>query len=232
MDGKSTIDARRIAVLAGGHSAERDISLASGQHASAALSLASYEAVLIDPAQIELRAVEWQTFDACFVALHGGEGEDGRVQAALEQFQIPYTGSGPESSRLAMSKQAAKEVFRRFNVPTLPFAVLGNPRCRNAVSNELLRLSAEALSFPLIVKPESQGSSLGVSVARDWDEFRQSARMAREFDDRVLIEPFIEGREFTISLLAQICSRCLKLLARKKYFHMRRSIRTEELNID
>src|SRR3954470_8859480 len=104
MEGTSSNTAHRVALLAGGDSAEREISIASGQKVAIALALADYEPVLIDPADVDLDAVDWPSFDVCFIALHGGAGEDGRVQQQLKRLGVPYTGSGPSASRLAMNK--------------------------------------------------------------------------------------------------------------------------------
>src|SRR5262245_23024263 len=126
MDGNSSIRAHRIALLAGGDSPEREVSLASGQQVALALSLAGYESVIIDPAEVDLQWLDWPTFDACFIALHGGRGEDGRIQSQLEGLGVPYTGSGPAASQLAMSKAAAKKRFMDCGVPTLPSVSLSS----------------------------------------------------------------------------------------------------------
>ena len=161
MDGKSPNNTRRIALLSGGESAEREISLASGAQASAALHDAGYHPVPIDPASQDLHSIDWDSFQACFIALHGGAGEDGHVQALLEQFGVPYTGSDSAASRLAMNKSAAKDRFLACGVPTLPFVVW-------PASEQQLA----ALDWPLIIKPESQGSSFGLGVARNSSELQ------------------------------------------------------------
>src|SRR5437762_778889 len=96
----------RIAVLAGGDSSERQVSILSGWQVASALEMAGHEPTWFDPAEVELTAIPWDQFDACFIALHGGAGEDGRVQQQLERLGVPYTGSGPAASWLAMSKSA------------------------------------------------------------------------------------------------------------------------------
>src|SRR5262249_21147151 len=150
----------RVVVLAGGRSAEREVSLRSGAAVQAALAAAGHDAVLRDPAWRKLESLDWPSVDACFVALHGGEGEDGRVQQQLERLGVPYPGSGPAACRLAMSKSASKQRFAELGVPSPPFALLAaydSP----AVVDSL----AAPLGYPLVVKPDSQGSSLGVSLA-------------------------------------------------------------------
>ena len=123
---------------------------------------AGYHCERFDPAAIDLSVINWATFDACFVALHGGAGEDGRVQAQLECFQVPYTGSGPEASALAMNKSLAKSRLLHCGIPTLPFVSFNAPDKALGIDDHLVdRL--KKLGFPLIIKPQSQGSSLGIS---------------------------------------------------------------------
>ncbi len=195
MDGTLSENARRIALLAGGDSAEREISLASGQQVAIALALAGYEPVLIDPAEIELDAIDWPSFDVCFIALHGGAGEDGRVQRQLERWNIPYTGSDSAASRLAMSKAAAKQKFLECGVPTLPFVAIEANQQR--LDEPLM------LGFPLVIKPESQGSSLGVAIANRPEDLQRCIAMSAEFGRKLMAEPFVAGREFTVSLLGR-----------------------------
>jgi D-alanine-D-alanine ligase len=235
MDGTANIIAQRVAVLVGGDSAERDISLASGQQVAVALALAGYEPVLIDPAEIELASVDWPAFDVCFIALHGGAGEDGRVQKLLQHWGVPYTGSGPTASRLAMNKSAAKQRFLKCGVLTLPFIGFeasqfpreaagwpgldrreapvtanrgfgcasspGHPNLLESLN--VLVDELNPLGYPLLIKPESQGSSLGVTIANGPNDVRRCVQMASEFDSGLIAEPLVAGREFTVSLLGR-----------------------------
>ena len=194
MDGNSSQFARRVAVLSGGESAEREVSLASGQQVALALSLAGHQPVLIDPADIDLERIDWPSFDVCFIALHGGAGEDGRVQTVLEQLNVPYTGSNPTACLFAMCKSAAKERFHERGVSTLPFVRFTADQPTAALYE---------LKFPLVIKPDNQGSSLGVNVARNADELRKCIADAAEFDSWLIAEPFVAGREFTVSLLGR-----------------------------
>lgn len=190
------IDSLRIAVLGGGSSAERKISLESGANVAAALREAGHRADLIDPSETELAEVAWSQYDVCFVALHGGAGEDGRIQRRLELLRIPYTGSGPDASRLAMSKSASKERFRQAGVPTAEYLLL-------EARGDRRRLTARLVEFglPLAIKPDSQGSSLGVSIVREAGEIEAALDAAARYDDYALAERFIAGREFTVSLV-------------------------------
>src|SRR4029077_10369382 len=120
----SIAGALRIVVLSGGDSAEREVSLRSGAAVAAALSVAGHQVAMLDPRQCDLVQVDWSPFDVCFIALHGGAGEDGRVQQLLEQLGVPYAASAPQASRWAMSKSASKQRFREQGVPTPAYAVI------------------------------------------------------------------------------------------------------------
>jgi D-alanine-D-alanine ligase len=186
----------RIAVLSGGDSAEREISLRSGHAVAAALATAGHRATLVDPAECTLDEVDWSTFDACFVALHGGAGEDGRVQRQLEHLGVPYTGSGPRACQLAMSKSVAKERFVEFRVPTAPFVVIDAEDSQEHVAQRVAELG-----YPLIVKPDSQGSSLGVSFVEREEDLARAVAKSRHFDGTCIAEAFVRGREFTVAVL-------------------------------
>ncbi len=194
----ATHDHLRIVVLAGGDSPEREISLASGDCVWQALKSAGHDADLIDPSEVALASVPWRRYDACFVALHGGAGEDGRIQQRLKLLKVPYTGSGPVASRLAMSKSAAKERFIQNGVATPPyclFNVLDQP--------EQIAAKTAPLGFPLVLKPDSQGSSLGVGVAHAAGDLQRCLDQCRPFESYVIAEPLVVGREFTVALLGR-----------------------------
>ncbi|HET6881929.1 MAG TPA: D-alanine--D-alanine ligase [Pirellulales bacterium] len=216
----------RVVLLAGGDSAEREVSLTSGRAVAQALSSAGHHLQTVDPAATELEKVDWSDADVCFIALHGGAGEDGQVQARLEQMGISYTGSGPRASQLAMSKSAAKERFLATGVPTADFLLLegdilhaadnnvgqafqpdcvtrGDVRLESLTYGEPDRRRVDALGFPLVVKPDRQGSSLGVGFAQGAEELRSRVAAARQFDSAVLIERWIDGREFTVAVLGR-----------------------------
>ena len=118
----------RVAVLTGGDSPERTVSLASGEQVLTALAAAGHEPQAFDPAEVPIDEVPWHQFDVCFIALHGGAGEDGRVQAELERLNVPYTGSGPDASRLAMSKSASKRRMAECRHPDAPVCAAGRFR--------------------------------------------------------------------------------------------------------
>ncbi len=186
----------RVAVLAGGDSSERQISILSGWQVVSALEAAGHEPSWIDPAATELSTISCDQFDACFIALHGGAGEDGRVQEALERMGIPFTGSGATASRLAMSKSASKERFLQAGVPTPTYALV---HVSDSHDEQVAR--ATRISHPVVVKPDSQGSSLGVGIADCPAQLEERLRESFALDPFVIIERFVRGREFTVALL-------------------------------
>jgi D-alanine-D-alanine ligase len=195
---KSNHSTYMVAVLAGGDSAERAVSLASGAQVCRALEAAQHTTEMFDPAVTDLAQIPWTRFDACFIALHGGAGEDGRVQQQLESLGVAYTGSGPAASRLAMSKSASKERFLQAGVPTLPYLLF-----HAADPLEQIAPKLAALRYPLVIKPDGQGSSLGVGFAHSVEELPERIAESRQYDPFVLAEPWIDGREFTVAILGR-----------------------------
>jgi D-alanine-D-alanine ligase len=203
----------RVAVLAGGDSAEREVSLRSGAAVAEALASAGHRVNSIDPARHALADVDWTRFDACFLALHGGAGEDGQVQRQLERLGVPYTGSGPRACRLAMCKSASKERFVEWGVPTPPFVLI------DAHDESVdARARVASLGYPLIVKPDAQGSSLGVAVVDSPEELAGSIAAASKFDAMVLAESLVRGREFTIAVLGDRALPMLEIVSPDRVF--------------
>jgi D-alanine-D-alanine ligase len=189
---------RRIGVLMGGTSAEREVSLRSGAAVVEALSAAGYDAVPIElgSERESLARVVSAGVDAAFLALHGRYGEDGCVQGWLELHGIPYTGSGVLASALAMDKLKAKELFRLHNVPTPPYYVLSGGH-----SLADLEDVHGSFGFPVMVKPRREGSSVGIARAGNMSELARAVDVARTYDESVLVERFISGREVTVGIL-------------------------------
>lgn len=216
----------KIAVLFGGTSEERDVSIASAAQVIPALRALGHEVHAVDTAtgrlpaaaeecllasrvapsppsataigQMRARAVnlspdqfDIRTTDVVFLALHGGAGEDGRIQSLLDLAGMPYTGSNHIASASAMDKDLAKRLFRAAGVPTADWLMAP------ATAADVERL----LGWPVVVKPSKQGSTVGLSVVRQGDDLDAAIRAARAFDDEVMIEKFIPGREFTVGIL-------------------------------
>jgi D-alanine-D-alanine ligase len=200
----------KVAVLMGGHSMERDISLMSGEGVLTALRSSGVDAHPFDPATRPLQELVVQGFGRAFIALHGRLGEDGTVQGALEMLGIPYTGSGVMASALAMDKVMTKRVWSALGLRT-PESVVLEPSDLQALSAQTMDLSdalkallqriGQQLGYPLIVKPPHEGSSIGVSRVMDLAQFEQAVRLAHQYDDQVLCEQFIQGHELTCPLV-------------------------------
>ncbi|MEX1228709.1 MAG: D-alanine--D-alanine ligase [Planctomycetaceae bacterium] len=186
----------RIALLAGGLSAEREISLQSGKAVQRALTRRGHRVTFVDPRDVDLSTFPWQTVDVAFLALHGTYGEDGHVQRRLAELSVPFTGPDAEASQLAMSKSAAKERFHQFHVPT-PASVLVHQQD----DAEHIRRQAERIGYPLFVKPDAQGSSLGVTQVRSADELAGALANSFQFDPFALLEAAIAGTEWTVGVL-------------------------------
>jgi D-alanine-D-alanine ligase len=205
--------ALRVALLSGGDSAEREISLASGAQAAHALASIGHHVARFDPAQIALSDIDWRRYDVCFIALHGGAGEDGSVQRELERLGVGYTGSNPAASQLAMSKSAAKRRFEHCCVPTPPAITFSTTEFFDRVAAR-----AAPLGYPLVVKPDGQGSSLGVGFAENAQELAARAIDASRYDSRLLIEPWIDGQEFTVAVLGRQALPLLEIATPRGWF--------------
>ncbi|HSU12725.1 D-alanine--D-alanine ligase [Longimicrobium sp.] len=217
----------KIAVLMGGTSAEREVSLASGQGIVKALRERGHEVWTVDTARgfvppereadllpegvhaappgdlegaldpIQLADVEQiRAADVAFLALHGGAGEDGTIQALLDLMGVRYTGSGPLGSGIAMDKDVSKRLFRDAQVPTLPWRVARAPDFRYDPDT-----IEDLIGFPCIVKPSKQGSSVGITVVGESDQLASAVEEARKYDSEVMIERYAKGRELTVGIL-------------------------------
>ncbi|MBF8678358.1 D-alanine--D-alanine ligase [Pseudomonas fulva] len=192
----STLDVKafgRVAVLYGGKSAEREVSLKSGAAVIGALTEAGVDVVAIDVGDDLLARLQSEKIDRAFIILHGRGGEDGSMQGLLECLGIPYTGSGILASALAMDKLRTKQVWQSLGIPTPRHAVL-------ASESDCLRASTE-LGFPLIVKPAHEGSSIGMAKVNSEKELVAAWQEAAKYDSQVLVEQWIHGPEFTIAVL-------------------------------
>ena len=183
----------KVAVLMGGRSAEREISLLSGNAVLAALRRQGVDAHAFDPAEQPLENLLKQGFRCAHIALHGRFGEDGTVQGALELLGIPYTGSGVMASALALDKWRTKLIWQAVGIPTPRYAVLDATSDFNATARDL--------GLPLIVKPVREGSTIGLSKVTAAADLAEAYRRAARHDALVLAEEFIVGQELTVSIL-------------------------------
>ncbi len=224
----------KIAVLMGGDSAERAVSLATGAGVIAGLREAGHEAIGIDtalgagqlsgpettetplikekpPDSKELSTYSGETtvqtvsspdlrrVDLVFIALHGGMGENGTIQDLLDLVKIPYTGSGVLASAIAMDKLAAKKVVSASGIPTPDYIMRDSESLTE--EDELIRAVKDSVGFPVVIKPNDQGSSVGLDIVQSPGDLFEKVRIAAEYSDKVLLERFIPGRELTVSIL-------------------------------
>jgi D-alanine-D-alanine ligase len=192
----------RVAVLKGGRSLERQVSLASGARVEDALARLGHDVVAIDVGPDLVTRLREARPQVAFVALHGRGGEDGTVQELLEVLAIPYTGSGVHACVRCADKLLAKHALRDGGLPTPDWVVLGQIEFHELGMAEALADIGQRLGFPLVVKPVSQGSSLGVKFAASQEELPAALIAALSYGPRVLLERYIEGRELAVSLLA------------------------------
>jgi len=187
----------KVAVLMGGHSAEREVSLMSGSGVLKALQSKGVDAHAFDPAERDLSELKRKGFKRCFIALHGRFGEDGTVQGALELLGIPYTGSGVMASSISIDKVMTKRVWIAEGLPTPKYVLLH----RGAYTREQVREVPDGLGLPLIVKPAREGSSIGVAKVEGYSDIAAAVEQAADLDADVLCEQFIRGDEVTCPVL-------------------------------
>lgn len=190
-----------VAVIYGGRSAEREVSMQSGPLVAEGLRSKGFQVVELDlygpdaafDPIVQLQSIK---FDLAFIALHGGEGEDGRVQALLEMFGKPYTGSSPLSCGLAMDKVLTKRFWHGIGIPT--------PAYLSFVDHADADVIEEQMSYPMIVKPSREGSTIGINKAMNRAELDDALLKALEYDSDILVEEFVDGPEFTITVIDDV----------------------------
>ncbi len=186
----------KVAVLMGGSSAEREISLMSGNGVLEALRSRGVDAHTFDPANRPMDDIQREGFSRCFIALHGRFGEDGTVQGALELMGVPYTGSGVMASSIAIDKVMTKRIWAALGLPTPRHVVLSGSQSR-----ERLVAVPDELGLPLIVKPPREGSSIGVTKVMGYSQMQEAVELSTRYDADVLCEEFIDGVEVTCPVL-------------------------------
>lgn len=208
---QNEMSSKKIGVLLGGISAEREISLKTGTASLRALQQLGYDVVGIDvqhnlPQQLEKAAIE-----IAFIALHGRFGEDGRVQGLLEMMQIPYTGSGVLASSVAIDKVMTKQLLRYHELPTPEFDFM---RPGDSAADLLKRCH----HLPLVVKPSREGSTIGITIAKTSEDLGSGVELAATLDGTVLIEDFIDGSELTVSVLNGKALPVIKIVPKSGFY--------------
>jgi len=202
----------KIAVLAGGPSSERDISIKSGLAVYNALRRRGCDVEWLEIGKDNIKpAIESASFDVAFIALHGRIGEDGTIQKMLEQLSRPYTGSGVTASRLALDKIASRRIFKKSGIPVPEYSVL---------TRRSVKLPAKLL-FPVVVKPQREGSSIGLSLARNKKQFKKACKTAFKYDSRIIAEKFIRGREITVGILGNDALPVVEVVPKRTFYDFR-----------
>jgi D-alanine-D-alanine ligase len=193
---------RRVAVLAGGRSPEREVSLRSGHRVATALQGRGYDAFLLDPAEGPfVENLSAANVSACYVALHGKEGEDGTVQRLLELLDVPYTGSPPLACQMAFDKVLAKEALDAAGVATPPWAAIQEDALRDLAAGPALSRAVARLGLPLVVKPSRAGSAMGMSFVDHEADLPHAVMNALSFADAAVLERRIDGPEAAVGML-------------------------------
>ena len=211
----------KVAVLMGGPSAEREISLMSGRGILGALREKGVDAYAFDPAERELFDLKREKFDRVFIALHGRFGEDGTVQGALEVMRIPYTGSGVMGSAIAMDKWRTKLVWLAAGIPTPRFAMVKRTSDWNKV--------VETLGMPLIMKPVREGSTIGLTKVERAADLPAAYDLAAKYDDLVIAEEFVAGQELTASVLGETALPLVRIEAPQGNYDYQNKYFTDEV---
>ncbi|MGE6981620.1 D-alanine--D-alanine ligase [Kluyvera intermedia] len=194
--------ADKIAVLLGGTSAEREVSLNSGAAVLAGLREAGVNAHPVDPKETDVTQLKNMGFKKAFIALHGRGGEDGTLQGLLELISLPYTGSGVMASAISMDKLRSKLLWQGAGLPVAPWVAITSDMFESGLTDELLSQVAE-LGLPLIVKPSREGSSVGMSKVTESEHLTAALAQAFQHDDEVLVEKWLSGPEFTVAVLGE-----------------------------
>ena len=214
----------KVAVLFGGASAEREVSLMSGNAVLAALQAAGVDAHAFDPAERDLHILKEEGFDRAFIALHGRGGEDGTVQGALELMGIPYTGSGVMASALSMDKWRTKMVWLAAGLPTPRYAILQHDTDWDAVAAEL--------GLPIFVKPAHEGSSMGATKVTEAGQLRAAWELAARYDSLVIAEEFIAGDELTAPFLEDRALPLVRIVAPEGNYDYQHKYFTDDTRYD
>jgi len=210
----------KVAVLMGGPSAEREISLISGKAVLEALKSRGVDAQAFDPAERELFDLKRDGFERVFIALHGRFGEDGTVQGALEVMRIPYTGSGVMASALAMDKWRTKLVWHAAGIPTPRFAMVD-------ASTQWDKIG-DLLGLPVIVKPSREGSTIGLTKVTRAEGLEAAYELAARYDNLVLAEEFVGGKELTASILGEVALPLVRIEAPQGNYDYQHKYFTDE----
>jgi len=205
---------KRIGVLMGGLSSERAISLKSGEAIAASLRRSGMIVCPIDVDHDIALVLRSEKIDAAFIALHGRYGEDGLIQGLLEMMKIPYTGSGLLSSALGMNKSLSRQIFISYGLPTPPSVALTRAEAESFKDTH----PAPHLGYPVVVKPVSGGSSIGVTIVDTPSQIKNALDEALRFDETILVEQYISGRELNVGILDQAPIGVIEIVSERRFY--------------
>jgi len=195
----------RVAVLAGGRSPEREVSLRSGHRVASALRTRGHDVVLLDPSETPfVESISAASVSACFIALHGKEGEDGTIQRLLDLLELPYTGTRPGACERAFDKVLAKEAMDAAGIPTPAWAAVQVVALRDLAAGPILHRIVERLGLPLVVKPSRAGSAMGLSFVEREADLPHAVMNALSFSDAAIVERRIDGPEVAAGIIGGV----------------------------
>lgn len=203
---------KKIGVLMGGLSSEREVSLATGNAILKALQERGYQTVAMDVGRDIAERLRAEGIEVAFNALHGKMGEDGAIQGLLEFLGVPYTGSGILASAIGMNKIISKTVFRSYGISVGQFAVVA------AGDRSLLRTAEAEIGYPLVVKPSSEGSSVGVSLVRKKEELDAAVKLAFTYDREILVERYLRGMEVQVGVLGERALGAIEIVPKDAFY--------------
>ncbi len=217
---------KKIGVLMGGLSAEREVSLKSGEAILKALRDRGYDAVPVDVDRNAAERIKAEKVGVAFIALHGKYGEDGAIQGMLEVMGIPYTGSGVIASALGMDKIFSKKIFEFHKLPVGPYYVLGKKDYNRRLGSRFIpsplvgegQGEGRDFGFPVVVKPVSEGSSVGVSIVSDEKGLNDAFDIAFKYGDEIIIEKYIKGREVQVGILGERALGAIEIVSKKAFY--------------
>jgi|TARA_B110000438_G_scaffold300764_1_gene353916 D-alanine-D-alanine ligase len=228
----SFLNGKKIAVLMGGWSAEREISLQSGHAVQNALMEMSIDSLPVDLLEPETSEKLLKGFDLVFIALHGRGGEDGFIQSLLEKNNITYTGSNAESCKLTMDKSETKKVLKRNLLPVPESIDLLNQGNLEATIDSLLKNNNQLIQNPFVIKPAREGSSFGISLVmpEEKESLRKAIEEAFYFDDKIILESYVKGIEVTVPILGDKAFQPISITPKEKFYDFNAKYKSTETN--
>tara|TARA_B100001175_G_C19499054_1_gene637008 strand:+ start:819 stop:1751 length:933 start_codon:yes stop_codon:yes gene_type:complete len=207
---------KKILVILGGSSKEREVSLDSGRSCITALNKMGYNSIKFDPKENSLTNIKKINPDIIFNALHGKDGEDGNIQSFFEYLKIPYTHSGVLPSMIAMDKYLSKRLFEQNNIKTPKYFLFS--KINNLIINFKKEIKKNKLNFPIVVKPNNEGSSIGVKICKNFESLQKEFKKLNKVYDNLLFETYIPGQEIQVALLGGKSIGAIELKPKRKFY--------------